>query len=553
MTRKGCRKMTIIQAKSAENSEIVSESVAAMSGAVSRREVLRGLVGFGALAAVSVPGVLPKQIQRGLAARGPLSGSPRRGGDLRLGTIGGSSSDTLDADNAITFPDWARNYQLYEGLNEINAKGEVVLQLAEEISPSADRLTWTIRVRDGVLFSNGKPLGAEDVAFTLNRILNKRNPLPGAVGLAPVDTNSFKILDRRTLQLKTAFPYSSLPDNLAAWYVKIVPVGYNPKAPVGTGPFMARTFVPGVKSLFVRNPHYWQEGLPYLDSVSIVEFSDDNARLNALLSGVIDAMDQVPTSLVAELRSNKDVVVSVSPSGAWRPFTMRVDVAPFSDVRVRQAMRLIVNRPEMGTIANGGYFSLGNDIFARYDPAYDKALPQRHQDIAQAKALLRRAGYEKLRVQLTTADIAPSVNQASLVLQEQARLAGVTIDVKTVSVSSFYGPGYTKYPFAVDTWFYTPYLAQLTQGMLPSAPFNETHWDDPAYNALYKQAIESFSEAKRIELIHEMQTIEYNSGGLIIATFPDSIDAWRSNVQGLESGVTGLGLGNYNFKRAWLT
>ena len=518
------------------------------SGQISRRGVRGGVLGVGAAMAMSPIISFPRGSSN---VRSALM-SPRRGGHLRVGTVGGSSSDSLDADNAITFPDWARNYQLYEGLNQIDASGKVVLQLAEEITPSADRLTWTIRVRSGVLFHNGKTLGAKDVAFTLSRILSKKSPLPGAVGLSPIDLSSIKILDARTLQLKTKFPYSSLPDNLAAWYAKIVPVGFNPKAPVGTGPFMFKSFVPGTSSLFVRNPHYWQHGLPYLDSVSIVEFADESARLNALIGGQIDAVDQVSPSFVAQMKGSKQIFVSVSPSGAWRPFTMRVDVAPFNDPRVRQALRLIVDRPQMGKIADGGYSTLGNDIFARYDVSYDQSLPQRHQDIAQAKALLKKAGHENLSVTLTTAPIAPDVDQNSLVLQQQAQAAGVKIHVNQVSVASFYGPQYTKYPFAVDTWFYTPYLAQLTQGMLATAPFNETHWNDSKYSSLYQKAIGTFDQTARTEIIHEMQMIEYDRGSLIIPTFPDSIDAWRTNVHGLGSGVTGLGLANYNFTKAWL-
>jgi peptide/nickel transport system substrate-binding protein len=174
------------------------------------------------------------------------------------------------------------------------------------------------------------------------------------------------------------------------------------------------------------------------------------------------------------------------------------------------------------------------------------------QDIPRAKSLLRSAGKENLSVTLTTAPIAPQVDQMSLVLQQQASSAGMHVSVNTVSVSSFYGPGYPNYPFAVDTWFYTPYLAQLTQGMLAKAPFNETHWDNPQYNSLYSKAISTFDEAKRCEIVQEMQRIEYDEGGLIVPLFPDDVDAWNARVVGLRSGATGLGLGNYDFRKAWL-
>ena len=93
-----------------------------------------------------------------------------------------------------------------------------------------------------------------------------------------------------------------------------------------------------------------------------------------------------------------------SESGAWVPFTMRVDQAPFSDVRVRQALRLIVDRQQMIDQALSGFGVLGNDLYAPFDPAYAKDLPQREQDIDQAKSLLKQAGQEGLEVELFTGD-----------------------------------------------------------------------------------------------------------------------------------------------------
>ena len=167
-----------------------------------------------------------------------------------------------------------------------------------------------------------------------------------------------------------------------------------------------------------------------------------------------------------------------SDTGAWVPFTMRVDTKPFSDVRVRQAMRLICDRQQMIDQALSGYGSLGNDLYAPFDPAYAKDLPQREQDIDQAKSLLKAAGQEGLQVQLFTGDDIGSVAPATASLfVEQAKKAGV--EVKVVKKNPFYGDDYLSYPFGQDFWNTRNYLPQAALPGLKSGTYNETHFDRP--------------------------------------------------------------------------
>ena len=168
---------------------------------------------------------------------------------------------------------------------------------------------------------------------------------------------------------------------------------------------------------------------------------------------------------------------------------MRVDTAPFSDVRVRQALRLVVDRQQMLDLVFGGFGTLGNDLFGIWAPEYDHSLPQRHQDIDQAKSLLKAAGAEGLHVTLVTSDIAQGTVLAAQVFAQQASAAGVSVSVDDVTVNEFYGTNYLKWPFAQDYWFYNFYLPQVSLATLPTAPFNETHWNNARYNSLYAQAI----------------------------------------------------------------
>ena len=116
--------------------------------------------------------------------------------------------------------------------------------------------------------------------------------------------------------------------------------------------------------------------------------------------------------------------VNISNTGGWGPFTMRTDQKPFDDVRVRQAFRLIVNRKEMLDQVFGGQGQVGNDVFSILDKSYPKDLPQREQDIDQAKSLLKAAGAENLTVDLVTTPNAPGMVQAAQVLRHSGQEGG---------------------------------------------------------------------------------------------------------------------------------
>jgi peptide/nickel transport system substrate-binding protein len=227
-------------------------------------------------------------------------------------------------------------------------------------------------------------------------------------------------------------------------------------------------------------------------------------------------------------------------------------VAPFNDVRVRQALRMIVDRKQMNEVVFLGTGTIANDLWSPYDPVYDRALPQRAPDIEQAKSLLKKAGHANLTIELVTSDIAQGVVQSAQVLAQQASAAGVTINIRQVTVSEFYGPNYLKWPFAQDYWFYLLYFPQVADSMVPGASYNETHYDNPTYFKLYDSALRTTSEAKRKEIATEMQQIDYDSGTYIIPQFVPVIDGHATNLNGVHSSRTGQSLGNYDFKNMWL-
>jgi peptide/nickel transport system substrate-binding protein len=284
----------------------------------------------------------------------------------------------------------------------------------------------------------------------------------------------------------------------------------------------------------------------------MTDYADETSQVNALLSGQVQAVNLLSQDTLGTVTgSGKNAVVS--PGGGWNPFTMRTDLKPFTDPRVRQAFRLMVDRPKMNSLVFGGHGTLGNDVFGIWDPAYDHSLPQRQQDIEQAKSLLKQAGQENMTITLVTAPIAQGVvNMAQLFAQDAAK-AGVKVNLRQITVTEFYGPNYLKWQFAQDYWYYQPYLPQVQQATLPASPFNETHFNNPQYIKLYGQALASLDKSKRTEIAHEMQSLDYHQGGYIIPVFPPVIDGYAPNVQGTVRSKTGGSFNLADFEHMWLS
>jgi peptide/nickel transport system substrate-binding protein len=538
----------------------------------SRRDFLRGTV-VGA-AAVGMGGLLgacgsSSSAPTTTSGAATVTGKPVRGGTLRLGCTGGGSSDTLDVQACVNTVDFARSPQISNCLYEWNVDGVSVPALATLVEPNKDASSWTIHLRQGVVFHNGKEMTAEDVIYSLRRIADPKLGLSGASGIAALDMTTIKADGKYTViaPCKPGQRFSILPDNLSGWgEMSIIPaVGYDPKKPVGTGAFKYESFTPGQESVFTAFDNYWQDGtdgkpLPYLDKVVISDVADETAQVDGLTGGSFDCIDLLSYGSIATIRSGGQLV-NISDGGGWVPFTMRIDVPPFSDNNVRQAMRLLVNRPEMREQVFGGYGLIGNDVFGIIDPDYP-SFPQRVQDIAQAKSLLSKSGNSKLSVTLVTSDIHEGAIPSATVLKEQAAAAGVTINLNTVTPTAFFGSQYLKWGFAQDWWSANHYLRQVSYATLPTSPWNETHWASPASNPqppgigakyikYYNEALATVSNSVRKELIREMALMDYNYGGYLIPFFSPVICGYAKNLVGVVPTKTGDSLSDYLFKSFW--
>jgi peptide/nickel transport system substrate-binding protein len=522
-----------------------------LEDAVSRRQVLRGAFTGGL--ALAAGGLLEACGGGGggntTTQSAPTNQKLRAGGALRVGATGGGAKDTIDAHLPTADPDIMRVWNLYESLAVRTPDfSKLEMLLAESIEPDKRPDSWTIRLKAGLTFHNGKPVTADDVMFSLRRIVDPKDPKVGAASIGYIDDKGLRKLDNLTVRVPLKFANAGFPDDIGQYFNSIVPTDYDPKHPVGTGPFKYESFTPGQRSVFTKFADYWEKGKPFVDQLTIIDFPDDTARVNALLGGQVEAIDNLPAAQLSSVKSNGNLRVLVSETGAWQPFTMRVDASPFDDVRVRQAFRLIVDRKQMVEQVLSGQGRIANDLYAPYDPAYAKDLPQRMQDLEQAKSLLKQAGRENLSVELVTAPVFQGIVEAAQVFAQQAKGAGVNVKLRKVDSGTFYGDNYLKWPFAQDFWATRAYLSQVAQGDLPNSPFNETHWKPPEFITLIEQARAELDDTKRAQILHDAQKMQYDQGGYIIQYFSNIIDAYSAKIGGFVEAKCGFPFGNYWLK-----
>ena len=284
----------------------------------------------------------------------------------------------------------------------------------------------------------------------------------------------------------------------------------------------------------------------------MTDFQDETSQVNALLSGQADVINLLSQATLGTVTGSGKKIV-ISPGGGLTRSRCASTSSRSKTPGSRQAFRLAVDRQKMLDTVFGGHGTIGNDIFSIWSSDYDHSIPQRAYDPEQAKSLLKAAGHEELLIEPATAPIAQGVVSMAQVYAQQAAAASINVTVRQLTVTDYFGPNYLKWVFAQDFFPYLPYLSQVLQSMVPGATFNETHYDNPRYNSLFAQALATVNVAKRTEIAHEMQMIDYNEGSYIIPFFPAVIDGYAPNVSGIVPSKTGGSFNDWDFEHMWLS
>lgn len=473
----------------------------------------------------------------GQPSSGPAGGgTPKRGGLLRVGTIEATQSGNLDAHKPVgsgTIRGWA----LYSKLWEWTTDCTVQLALAEFSEISPDGLSLVVRLKKGLEFHHGKTITADDVIHSIRRLSDPALASPYAALVSPVDRDRVEKLDDLTVRInaKDGQGLVALPETWIS-FGGIVPTDYDPITnPVGAGPFRLKSFVPGQRSTYTRFENYYKPGQPYLDELEIIEFNDQTARAYALQSGQIDLADLVPPEQSRLLRESSSVSVVLSPTNNLQSFDMNVLDPVFKDVRVRQAFRLAADREDLVKRALHGEGAIGNDLYGPDDPTFDKSIAQRPHDPDQARSLLRSAGQEGLKAEITSSAAGAG---PAIIFAEQLKKIGVDLKVRQVDTASFNGPLKGKRSISTGGIPSRGFLPSALHYDAPTATSNRTNFSDPRFGQLINEALRQPDLAKRTPLVHEAQAIQYDRGGLLIWGFNYVRGAASNKIGGLGAEKT---------------
>ena len=213
---------------------------------------------------------------------------------------------------------------------------------------------------------------------------------------------------------------------------------------------------------------------------------------------------------------------------------MFCDTAPFDDVNVRNALKLAMNREEIIEKIAFGAATIGNDFhLSPVQPYWPEDIPQREYDPDQAKSLLKKAGHENLSVNLSTADsVFSGAVDMCVLYAEQAKAAGININVVREPSDGFYSDVWLKKPFTSVSWGARPTPdVMFTLAYKADAAWNESRWQNERFNELLLQAKSELDDSLRAEMYREMCLLMRDDGGTLLPFFNNFVYARRSNVQ----------------------
>jgi peptide/nickel transport system substrate-binding protein len=344
----------------------------------------------------------------------------------------------LDPHIVTSFSSHRRVDLLYNKLVRHNENLEITPDLAEDIDVP-DNVTYIFNLRKGVKFHNGKEMTAEDVVFSLNRILDPKTASPGRSYLATI--KSIETLSPYSVKVTLTAPLASFLEGLASNNCAVVSkaaveqYGNLQKVEVGTGPFMLKEWTPDNSMTLVKNPEYFEKGAPYLDKVIFRIIPEQASLLAGVKSGTLDMATINDGSTIMLAKRDSNLVVMQKPGVNVRTFGFNVTRKPFDDERVRQAISLAIDRTEVVTVAE---FGMGMATGPIPVSATQWALPLSKipfstPDIAKAKALLAQAGFPNgFSFKIVTANSYEGGLSVAQVIQSQLKKIGVNAELEVV-------------------------------------------------------------------------------------------------------------------------
>lgn len=380
--------------------------------------------------ATAVPTIVPTPVPTEVTG-------PKPGGVLV--TAAETNPTGLDPHKALSLASQSVVEQVYDTLFELDPDLQVVPRLAKSYE-TPDDLTYIFHLEENVVFSDGTPLTAADVKFSLERIINPDTGSGRAVWFKEIET--IEVLDEHTVKITTSVPFAPLINALANSFNAIVSQEFTAaqegnldQVTMGSGPFVLAEYVPDQLIRLEKNPDYWREGKPYLDATEWKIIPDDQGRVAALRAKEVDVAWFIDAKIAELFEDDSEYVVYEVPVLTHASTWINCSQPPLDDVRVRQAISYAINRQEFLDTVAFGKGVLTGPIPA---PETEWALPVSEyemytQDTEKAKSLLEEAGYADgldLTLKVSPQYVLDTGN--AQVLQNQLKEVGINLELETV-------------------------------------------------------------------------------------------------------------------------
>jgi peptide/nickel transport system substrate-binding protein len=517
-----------------------------LAGRLDRREFLRR----GSAIGMSAP-VLAAILSACGSSSKPTKVHHKRGGTLRV-----AATTPAGAINPLTIADVG-------GLAMLQQTGEFLIldnnlklmlepMIATTWAPNHDASVWTFKLRPGVTFSDGTPMTADDVVYTFQQQSNPKNAsnalstfqgvlTPGGIRKVDASTVAFHLESPNG-----SFPYLVSSDNYNAI---IVPKGtdfakWQSTFP-GTGPFKLESYTTNVGASFVRNPRYWGPKA-LLDRVQFKFYSSQQAQILALQGGDVDVVTQFVPAGASSLLHNSSFKIITLKAANHRELSMRTDLHPFTDPRVRQAVAYTLNRPQMVSALLFGRGGVANDypFFPRF-ASTDTSVPQRTQNIAKAKSLLAAAGHPHgIRAPLFTHTL-EEIPQLAQVIKADAAKAGIVIDLHIEPTPQYYG----KSTYGNSDWLDgNMSLVDYGDRGVPNVfleaplgstgPWNAARFHNSTYDRLVKQFVAAVDLQTQRKIAGQIERLLLAETPIVIPYWFDGLTATTTSVGGVNPTST---------------
>lgn len=432
--------------------------------------------------------------------------------------------------------------------------GSLENRIAEEIGSSPDAKTWTIKVRKGIEFHDGKTVTPDDVLATLERHASPESKSAALGILQGIDTMK---VDGESVVVALKDANADFPYLMADYHLVIQPNGGkdNPNAGISAGPYKVTIDEPGVRYGGEKFANYWQgDKLGHADQVEIIVINDATARMSALQGGQVNLINRVEPKIVDLIKRVPGVAIQTTAGRGFYPFNMFCDTAPFDNNDLRMALKLAMNREELLEKILRGYGEVGNDIPVNSAyPLFPADIEQRKFDPEKAAELYKKSGHSG-SILLRTSDVAfPGAVDAAQLYQQSCAQAGITIEIKREPGDGYWSEVWNKQPFSLSYWGGRPTQDQMySTAYISSADWNDTRFKRPEFDKMVIAARGELDETKRKQMYRDIGMIMRDEGGLIVPFFNQYIDASGKGVEGWVSNPAQEMCNGYALSQCWL-